>query len=60
MASLCVFLTAKTYSLIEPQPAGISIDLAGVVDEGVTAEQLVQRLKSAGSEASLCDIRLFD
>ncbi len=35
---------------IELQPAGISIDLAIVVDESVTAEQLVQRLKSAGGK----------
>ena len=33
--------------------------MAIVVDESVTAEQLVQRLKSAGGKL-LCDIRLFD
>ena len=53
-------LSQKDLPIIEPPTyPGISIDLAIVVDESVTAEQLVQRLKSAGGKL-LCDIRLFD
>lgn len=53
-------LSQKDLPIVEPPTyPGISIDLAIVVDESVTAEQLVQRLKSAGGKL-LCDIRLFD
>lgn len=53
-------LSQKDLPIVEPPTyPGISIDLAIVVDENVTAEQLVQRLKSAGGKL-LSDIRLFD
>lgn len=53
-------LSQKDLPIVEPPTyPGISIDLAIVVDESITAEQLVQRLKSAGGKL-LCDIRLFD
>ena len=53
-------LSQKDLPIVEPPTyPGISIDLAIVVDESVTAEQLVQRLKSAGGKL-LCDIRLVD
>lgn len=53
-------LSQKDLPIVEPPTyPGISIDLAIVVDESVTAEQLVHRLKSAGGKL-LCDIRLFD
>ncbi len=53
-------LAQKDLPIVEPPTyPGISIDLALVVDESVTAEQLIQRLKSAGGKL-LCDIRLFD
>ncbi len=38
---------------------GVSIDLAVVVDEGVTAEMLMQRIVSAGGKL-LKEVRLFD
>lgn len=42
-----------------PTLPGVSVDLAIVVDEDVTYEQLVQRLTSAGGKL-LRDVRLFD
>ena len=42
-----------------PTLPGVSVDLAIVVDEAVTAETLEQRIKSAGGKL-LADVRLFD
>ena len=42
-----------------PTLPGVSIDLALVVDEGMTCEQVVQRIQSAGGKL-LADVRLFD
>ncbi len=42
-----------------PTLPGVDVDLAIVVDESVTCEQLEQRIKSAGGKL-LSDVRLFD
>ena len=42
-----------------PTLPGVSVDLAVVVDEDVTAETLMQRISSAGGKL-LKDVRLFD
>ena len=42
-----------------PTLPGVDVDLAIVVDESVTYEQLEQRIKSAGGKL-LSDVRLFD
>ncbi|MDO4539459.1 MAG: phenylalanine--tRNA ligase subunit beta, partial [Coriobacteriales bacterium] len=42
-----------------PTLPGVSVDLAIVVDEDITYEQLVQRITSAGGKL-LRDVRLFD
>ena len=42
-----------------PTLPGVSIDLALVVDENMTCEQVVQRIQSAGGKL-LSDVRLFD
>jgi phenylalanyl-tRNA synthetase beta chain len=42
-----------------PTLPGVSIDLALVVDESMTAEQVIQRIQSAGGKL-LADVRLFD
>ena len=42
-----------------PTLPGVSIDLALVVDEAMTFEQVVQRIRSAGGKL-LSDVRLFD
>ena len=42
-----------------PTLPGVDVDLAIVVDEDVTYEQLVQRIRSAGGKL-LKDVRLFD
>ena len=42
-----------------PTLPGVSIDLALVVDEDMTFEQVTQRIKSAGGKL-LADVRLFD
>lgn len=42
-----------------PTLPGVDVDLALVVDESVTYEQLVQRITSAGGKL-LSDVRLFD
>ena len=53
-------LARKDLPIVEPPTyPGISIDLAIVVDEKVTCEQLMQRLHSAGGKL-LVDVRLFD
>lgn len=53
-------LACKDLPIVEPPTyPGISIDLAIVVDEKVTCEQLMQRLHSAGGKL-LVDVRLFD
>ena len=53
-------LAQKDLPIVEPPTyPGISIDLALVVDEEITAEQLMQRLNSAGGKL-LCEVKLFD
>lgn len=53
-------LARKDLPIVEPPMyPGIAIDLAIVVDEKVTCEQLTQRLRSAGGKL-LADVRLFD
>ena len=42
-----------------PTLPGVDVDLAIVVDESVTCEQIEQRIKSAGGKL-LSDVRLFD
>ena len=42
-----------------PTLPGVSVDLAIVVDEDVTAETVEQRIQSAGGKL-LADVRLFD